>query len=91
MGSPAGPNRARQLLKPVPEVEEILSHRYAVMNVWRRWDGKSSPILPIHPLDLPSIDPSTHPSIHCTHHPMISSNVSELRRCAMSCCCMQIQ
>lgn len=35
----SGPNRARQLLRPVPEVEEILSHRYAVMNVWRRWDG----------------------------------------------------
>ena len=35
----SGPQRARQLLKPVPEVEEILSHRYAIMNVWRRWDG----------------------------------------------------
>ena len=35
----SGPNRARQLLRPGPRVEEILSHRYAIMNVWRRWDG----------------------------------------------------
>ena len=35
----SGPNRARQLLRPGPWVEDILSHRYAVMNVWRRWDG----------------------------------------------------
>ena len=35
----SGPNRARQLLKPGPHVDEVLSHRFAVMNVWRRWDG----------------------------------------------------
>ena len=35
----SGPNRVRQLLKEGPHLEELLHHRYAVMNVWRRWDG----------------------------------------------------
>lgn len=35
----SGPRRARQLLKENGYVEEILAHRFAVMNVWRRWDG----------------------------------------------------
>jgi hypothetical protein len=35
----SGPNRVRQLLKEGPEVEPALTYRYAVMNVWRRWDG----------------------------------------------------
>lgn len=35
----SGPRRARELLKRSCPVEDLLRHRYAVMNVWRRWDG----------------------------------------------------
>jgi len=36
----SGPKRARELLRGTPEFkEEVFKHRYAVMNVWKRWDG----------------------------------------------------
>merc|ERR1719316_246426 len=35
----SGPNRCRQLLKDGPVADEVLKHRFGVMNVWRRWDG----------------------------------------------------
>ena len=35
----SGPNRARQLLKDNGVVDEVLKYRFAIMNVWRRWDG----------------------------------------------------
>ena len=36
----SGPKRARELLKGTLEFkEEVLMYRYAVMNVWKRWDG----------------------------------------------------
>ena len=35
----SGPNRAAQLLKNNGVVDDVLNYRFAVMNVWRRWDG----------------------------------------------------
>lgn len=35
----SGPNRVRQLLKNNGCVDEVLKHRFAIMNLWRRWDG----------------------------------------------------
>ena len=36
----SGPQNVRSLLAEAPETEEVLaSHRYMLVNVWRRWDG----------------------------------------------------
>lgn len=50
----SGPRRTRELLGEDPVNGECLKHRFAIMNVWRRWDGGNAN--PLACCAYPSLD-----------------------------------
>lgn len=50
----SGPRRVREMLGPEPVNDEVMKYRYAIMNVWRRWDGGND--WPLGACSYPSLD-----------------------------------
>lgn len=50
----SGPRRVREMLGPEPVNDEVMKHRFAIMNVWRRWDGGND--WPLGACSYPSLD-----------------------------------
>ncbi len=50
----SGPRRVREMLGPEAVNDEVMQHRFALMNVWRRWDGGND--WPLGACSYPSLD-----------------------------------
>lgn len=50
----SGPRRVREMLGEDPVNDQVIQHRFAIMNVWRRWDGGND--WPLGACAYPSLD-----------------------------------